>query len=123
MRTNKQTHHLVWEAEQAKIALSDTLTAERRVHLAGTACGVLFSQAGMRETCLPLLERIGALADEAVQQAGCTPDAIFVTGGTARSPVIHAWLQQRFAGSKIVVGDHFGSVISGLARWADRCFA
>ena len=123
VRTNKQTHHLVWEAEQAKIALSDTLTAERRVHLAGTACGVLFSQAGMRETCLPLLERIGALADEAVQQAGCTPDAIFVTGGTARSPVIHAWLQQRFAGSKIVVGDHFGSVISGLARWADRCFA
>ena len=71
---------------------------------------------------LPLLERIGELADEAILQAGTQPEAIFVTGGTARSPVIHHWLQTRFADSRIVVGDHFGSVIAGLARWAERYF-
>lgn len=123
VRDNKQTHHLVWEAEQAKIALSDTEQALRSLCLRQDGCDVLFSQARMLEISLPLLERIGALADEAVQQAGVTPDVIFVTGGTARSPVIHAWLAQRFANSRIVVGDHFGSVISGLARWAEHCFA
>jgi hypothetical chaperone protein len=62
------------------------------------------------------------LADEALRQAALVPDVIFVTGGTARSPVIHRWLQQRYGASRIVMGDHFGSVIAGLARWAERCF-
>ncbi|MGL4207049.1 MAG: molecular chaperone [Aeromonadaceae bacterium] len=123
VREHKQTHHLVWEAEQAKIQMSSDDEFARFVTLLDESLSVPFSQQRFAEVSQPLLEKIGELADEAVQQAGVTPQVIFVTGGTARSPVIRAWLQQRFAGSQIVEGDHFGSVIAGLARWAERCFA
>lgn len=122
VREHKQTHHLVWEAEQAKIQMSSDEHFSRFVTLLNEELSVPFSHGRFAEVSLPLLEKIGELADEAVGQAGVTPQVIFVTGGTARSPVIRAWLQQRFAGSQIVEGDHFGSVIAGLARWAERCF-
>ena len=122
VREQKQTHHLVWEAEQAKMALSDEAAATRQLNLLDESLAVTLTREEFARINLPLLERIGELADEAILQAGTQPEAIFVTGGTARSPVIHHWLQTRFADSRIVVGDHFGSVIAGLARWAERYF-
>ena len=123
VREYKQTHHLVWEAEQAKIQMTDEAQFSRFINLLDEQYKVLFSQERFADVSAPLLEKIGELADEALRQAQLTPDVIFVTGGTARSPVIQQWLRQRYAASPIVMGDHFGSVIAGLARWADRCFA
>lgn len=123
VREQKQTHHLVWEAEQAKIQMTDAEQFSRFVCLLDEQFSVPFSQTRFAEVSHPLLEKIGELADEALRQAALMPDVIFVTGGTARSPVIHRWLQQRYGASRIVMGDHFGSVIAGLARWAERCFA
>ena len=123
VRDCKQTHHLVWEAEQAKIQMTDAVQFSRFINLLDEQFSVPFSRERFAEVSAPLLEKIGELADEAIRQAELVPDVIFVTGGTARSPVIHSWLQQRYAASRIVMGDHFGSVIAGLARWADRCFA
>ena len=123
VREHKQTHHLVWEAEQAKIQMSSNEQFSRFVNLLDESLSVPFSHERFAEVSQPLLDKIGELADEAVRQAGVSPQVIFVTGGTARSPVIRNWLQQRFASSQIVEGDHFGSVIAGLARWAERCFA
>ena len=122
VREQKQTHHLVWEAEQTKMALSDEVATSRIVTLHKDELAFTMDRPEFTRICLPLLEKIGELADEAIRQAGTQPGVIFVTGGTARSPMIHQWLQQRFSASQIVVGDHFGSVIAGLARWAERCF-
>lgn len=59
---------------------------------------------------------------DAITQANCQPDVVFVTSGTAKYPVINQSLQQQFQQTPIIVGDHFGSVTSGLARWASRIY-
>ncbi|MDB2374557.1 molecular chaperone, partial [Psychrosphaera haliotis] len=59
---------------------------------------------------------------EAVNQGGAEPDVIFVTGGTAKSPVINDFIKSKFGNKPVVVGDHFGSVTAGLSRWAETIF-
>jgi hypothetical chaperone protein len=58
----------------------------------------------------------------AVTQAQCQPEIIFITGGTAKSPVLNEYLSQQMPNIPLVIGDHFGSVSSGLARWADKIY-
>ncbi len=123
VRAHKQSHHLVWEAEQAKIQLTEQEQLERLVQLLDESLSVPFSRVRQAEISAPLLSKIGELADDAMAQAGCRPDAIFITGGSAKSPVIRHWLGQRYPELPLVEGDHFGSVIAGLARWAEHCFA
>ena len=48
---------------------------------------------------------------------------VFVTGGSARSPLIKAFIQQKLPKVPLEGGDDFGSVASGLARYAERLFA
>jgi hypothetical chaperone protein len=62
------------------------------------------------------------LMQEAIKLAGTTPDVLYVTGGTAMSPVIQEWINSVFPDLKIVIGDHFGSVTSGLVTQAERLF-
>ena len=71
----------------------------------------------------PLLEKIGELMDEAIAAAGVSPDRVFVTGGSARSPLIKAFIRQKLPAVPLEGGDDFGSVASGLARYAERLFA
>jgi hypothetical chaperone protein len=61
--------------------------------------------------------------DEAILAAGVQPDRVFVTGGSARSPLIKAFIQQKLPKVPLEGGDDFGSVASGLARYAERLFA
>ena len=119
---NKLSYQLVNNAERAKIDLS--MEAETKVdlsylteQLAQPISRLDFFSATERE-----LNLIADLMHEAIAQADCKPDVIFVTGGTARSPVIHDFLSQTFEHTPVVIGDHFGSVTAGLARWADRIF-
>ena len=119
---HKLSYQLVNAAEQAKIVLSEK--NEHRIDLGDidtnlvttvdTAC---FQSANKRT-----LASIGALMQSAVNQAQCQPDVIFVTGGTAKSPIIADYIKQQMPDTEIVIGDHFGSVTSGLARWADKIF-
>ena len=59
---------------------------------------------------------------EAVNQAGVNPDLIFVTGGSAKSPVIREAVSQVMGDIPLLDGDHFGSVVSGLTEWAHRIY-
>jgi hypothetical chaperone protein len=60
--------------------------------------------------------------DEAIKQAGCQPDLVYVTGGSGQSPVIRQAIKQKMGDVDVVDGDHFGSVASGLTVWAERIF-
>jgi hypothetical chaperone protein len=59
---------------------------------------------------------------ECVVQANCQPDVIFVTGGTAKSPVLNQFLSEQMPNVPVIAGDHFGSVTVGLARWGEKIF-
>lgn len=119
---HRLSYQLVNNAEQTKIQLSDH--ESHTVDLSYLTEGL--SQPIHRLDFFSSTEReLNTIADlmrEATQQAGCEPEAIFVTGGTARSPVIHDFLSQSFQDTPVVVGDHFGSVTAGLARWAETIF-
>ena len=61
-----------------------------------------------------------ALMREVEAQAQTRPDVIYVTGGTARSPIVERTIRKHYGDVGIVVGDLFGSVTSGLTTWAQR---
>jgi hypothetical chaperone protein len=63
------------------------------------------------------------LIDEVINQAGCQPDLVYITGGTAKAQVIREAIEQKLEGINIVDGDHFGSVAKGLTVWAQRLFS
>ena len=119
---HKLSYQLVNAAEEAKIALSaqdkaiialDYIDSD----LASIATKKTLSQANQRT-----LASIGELMQSAVAQAQCQPDVVFVTGGTAKSPVISEFIQQTMPDIPITIGDHFGSVTAGLARWAEKIY-
>jgi hypothetical chaperone protein len=68
------------------------------------------------------LNKFEHLLKEAINLAGTEPDVLYVTGGTAMSPVIQNWIKSIFPNFEIVIGDHFGSVTSGLVTQAERLF-
>lgn len=122
LREDKQNYHVVRSAEQCKIALSDQQLT--RVDLeyieAGLHCDIsleAFANAVDRP-----LARVIALMEDTIKQAGCQPDVIYITGGSAKSPVIRRAIEERIGSIEILDGNHFGSVTAGLTVWAERLF-
>ena len=62
------------------------------------------------------------LAEDAITSAGTQPDIIYLTGGSAQSPLLKQALQQTLGDIPMLNGDNFGSVTSGLTKWADKLF-
>lgn len=123
LREEKQNFHLVRDAEQCKIALSDNLT--HKVDLdyieSGLSCDV--SRESYASRIQPPLSKMLNLMEEVVKQAGTQPDLVFVTGGSAQSPVIRDAIASRLGQIEILDGDHFGSVAAGLGVWANKIYA
>ena len=70
-----------------------------------------------------LLQRLGALIDEVVGQAGIKPDVVYLTGGMARAVIVRERLRQVLGDVPHVDSDHFASVTEGLTLHAQRIFA
>ncbi|HSG89606.1 MAG TPA: molecular chaperone [Pseudomonadales bacterium] len=110
-------------SEATKIALSDAdpVTADLAwTSPDGADLSLVVERSDLAWAALPLLERVGHLAAEIEAQAGARPDVVFVTGGTALSPVVADGLRARLGGAELVVGDLFGSVAAGLGLAAAR---
>lgn len=109
--------------QQSKIALTEH--TEQIIDLSDIDSGlsVALDRAGFAKACQRELNTIATLMDEAIVQAHCQPEVIFVTGGTAQSPILRQFLQQQCQGVPIVIGDHFGSVAAGLTRWANTIYS
>lgn len=115
-------YRLVRKAEEAKIALSNDSSYLAQIPLCNELLEVNIQREQMVESIESPKSKMIELVKEAVSQGGVKPDAIFVTGGSARSPVLHQAITQELPNIPIVRGDDFGSVTAGLTRWAEKCF-
>lgn len=123
VQQQKLSYRVVNAAEQSKIAITDQ--EQQHVDLSDIDEGltVLLNRDGFATACQRELNCVAKLMNDAITQANCQPEVIFVTGGTAKSPVLNQFLQQQFNHLPIVIGDHFGSVTAGLTRWAKTIYA
>ncbi|GAA0493455.1 MULTISPECIES: molecular chaperone [Tatumella] len=118
----KQSYQLVRSAEESKIRLSES---------SHTAVPLSYIDAGL-ETSLDtrqLNEAIRQPLDKMIQQitgvmagSDTLPDVVYLTGGSARSPLLREAIARVLPETPVTSGDDFGSVTLGLARWASTLF-
>ena len=80
------------------------------------------AQQGLEAALDQPLTRIMEQVQLALDSSQTTPDVIYLTGGSARSPLIKKPLTAQLPGIPLAGGDDFGSVTAGLARWAQVVF-
>jgi len=114
------SHRVVRSAEFAKIQLSDHEAVDVPMDYIEDNFTLRVSRSQFAEAIGSELQKFRGLIDECRSQAGRDPDVVYVTGGTARSPVVRGLIERSCPGLPIVVGDLFGSVASGLATWSNR---
>ncbi|RRS10134.1 molecular chaperone [Pseudoalteromonas sp. J010] len=122
IQQNKLTHQVVREGELGKIALSEQEQFNADLSFIEAHLTQTISQQDFADAVMLNLEQMGALAKEAISQAGAKPDVIYLTGGSAQSPLLKATLAQQIGDIEMVNGDNFGSVTAGLTKWADKIF-
>jgi hypothetical chaperone protein len=123
VQQQKLSYRVVNAAEQSKIALTEQTEQQIDLSDIDDDLSVKLDRACFSNACKRELNSIATLMADAISQANCQPDVVFVTGGTAKSPVLQQFLQQQLPNKEIVIGDHFGSVTAGLTRWAKTIFA
>ena len=109
-------------AELAKIHLSDRDPIQLPLRYIETEFVIPITRHDLRESIERELEVFLSLMKEVEGQAGVKPDVIYVTGGTAKSPIVEEWIRSSYRNIEIVVGDTFGSVASGLTTWSHRIY-
>ncbi|MFT7315018.1 MAG: putative chaperone protein, partial [Paraglaciecola sp.] len=109
-------------AELAKILLSQQTAIDLELNYIEEDFSVPIRRSELSDAISNELGKFELLMQEAVKQAGTLPDALYVTGGTAMSPVVQTWIHSVFPDIEIIIGDHFGSVTSGLVTHAQRLF-
>jgi hypothetical chaperone protein len=116
-------HELLARTEAAKIALSSASHAA--IDLAHLEAGMMLTvrREALRELLAPLLARLVAMGLDTVRAAGVARDAIstvYFTGGSSGMAALREAFAPAFTQSRAVVGDLFGSVVSGLGIAAAR---
>lgn len=123
LRQGRHNFAVVRQAEQAKIALSQQERCTIALDFIAPDLQPVCTAVQYAELSAPLLHKISALIVEATAQAGCQPDVVYLTGGSAKSPLIQQLIRQLFGEQiALVDGDYFGSVAAGLGVWAERVF-
>ncbi|WP_437887495.1 molecular chaperone [Phytobacter sp. V91] len=115
-------YRLVRSAEESKIALSDQLQTQAQLPFISESLTTAIDQQGLETALDQPLRRILEQVQLALENSETTPEVIYLTGGSARSPIIKKALAQALPGIPIAGGDDFGSVTAGLARWAQVVF-
>lgn len=116
------SYRLVRVAEESKIALSGTDNHLAQMPFISDALQTAISQNAFETALAQPLQRIIEQVTLALEASHITPDVIYLTGGSARSPLIKKALAAHLPGIPVAGGDDFGSVTAGLARWAQVVF-
>lgn len=123
LQEHKLNHHLVRSAEQCKIDLSSTANNSVSLGYLEEQLSTDISQSEFAQAIEAPLQKILRLMTQAISDAGCQPELIYITGGSAKSPVLRNRIQQQIGDIAVVDGDHFGSVAAGLTLWAERLYS
>lgn len=116
------SYRLVRSAEESKIALSAQPTVTTDLPFISDELATAISQQGLEAALDQPLTRIMEQVQLALDNSNEQPDVIYLTGGSARSPLIKKALAAHLPGIPVAGGDDFGSVTAGLARWAQVVF-
>ena len=122
LREGRGTYQLLRSAELAKIGLSDTQAVTADLTFVDPDLLLPCSRMDLAESIERLLVHLAGLISETRKQGGSAPDAIYLTGGMARSQVVRDHLEQVCGDVPLIDSDHFTSVTQGLALWAARVF-
>ncbi|MDQ9091164.1 molecular chaperone [Pseudoalteromonas haloplanktis] len=122
LQQNKQGHQLVQQGEAAKIALSSATEFNCELGFLAPQLNKVLSRDDLALAVDDAIMQIVSLAKQAIKDAGAVPDVIYLTGGSAQSPLIKAALVEHLGNIKMVNGDHFGSVTAGLTKWASMLY-
>jgi hypothetical chaperone protein len=118
-------HELLGRTEQAKIALSTAATATLDLAHIERGLAVEATRTSLEVLLVNLLARLAGVGLRTVRAAGLTPERIatvYFTGGSSGMTALRDAFAQSFPASRLVVGDLFGSVVSGLGIDAGRRF-
>ncbi|USH04756.1 molecular chaperone [Grimontia kaedaensis] len=124
LRVHRETlgYQIVRCAEELKISLSERDNAHIDLPIVQQVLSANVTSQQLADAIANPVAKVSELVNEALAQSATKPDAIFMTGGSARSPILRALLENTLPGVPIVAGDFFGSVTSGLARYAEKSF-
>jgi hypothetical chaperone protein len=123
LRSGRGSYHLLREAELAKIALSGEASAVTDLSFVEPGLAPICTREQLKRSSQRLREHLAALITETMAQGGTEPDAVYLTGGMARSAVVRAHLARVVGNVPLVDSEHFTSVTQGLALWSQRIFA
>ncbi|MEW5290095.1 MULTISPECIES: molecular chaperone [Erwinia] len=115
-------YRLVRAAEESKIALSAQPETPADLDFIAPSLATEIDVASLESAISQPLERIQQQVKLALDESGTRPDVIYLTGGSARSPILRQALQQQMPDTPLASGDDFSSVTAGLARWAQVMF-
>ncbi|MFC0138816.1 molecular chaperone [Erwinia mallotivora] len=115
-------YRLVRAAEESKIALSAQPKTPADLDFIAPSLTTEIDTASLESAISQPLEHIQQQVKLALDESGTRPDVIYLTGGSARSPILRQALQQQMPDTPLASGDDFSSVTAGLARWAQVMF-
>jgi hypothetical chaperone protein len=118
-------HKLLGAVEQAKIDLSDTeSTTLPLLNLVDVSDPVL-TRYNLEDAIGASIDRVTACMRNTLVDAGVSREminAVFLTGGSSRLPLLRAEVQNVFPGAALIDGDAFCSVATGLTMDARNKF-
>lgn len=122
---HRKGHELLGSVEFAKIELSSADVATLDFDNSVADLSLEIARADLEAAVADSLQRIRSRIEHVLQMAGLTPDsisAVFVTGGAAMMPSVRKSIAAAVPGARLIAGDAFGSVATGLALDAARRF-
>jgi hypothetical chaperone protein len=119
-------HQLLGRTEAAKIELSHQPEAKLELGAIEAGLTVIGGRDALIDLLGGMLARLVDVAAATVRAAGLEPanvSTLYFTGGSSGMTALRAAFVQAYPDSRVVVGDLFGSVVSGLGIEAGRRFA
>lgn len=107
-------------SELAKIKLSEKELIKLPINYIESDLEIDIIREDYRNAIERETNKIISIMTEVTKQSSTRPDVVYVTGGTAKSPIIENLIRSQFKDIEVVTGDMFGGVAKGLTTWANR---
>ena len=122
----RKGHELLAGVESAKIELSRADLARLNLDDSVADISLEVTRAELEAAVADSLHRIRSRIGDVLRMAGLTPDSVsvvFLTGGATRMPSVRKSIAAAVPTARLIAGDAFGSVATGLALDAAKRFA